>query len=613
MFNQLFSNVTVTKKGLILVLVPALVGIFFFCRLGSSLADAEARIAGLQREREVVLGCYKLMSIIADGVTGILHQRKTARDPDVVLRQVESFRQVFVSGEMYSDVSALDPELKEVMAQSQSIRSAMIRYLDSVSKAYADPQISTRDKPKYMRTRVLLAIILENDEMFDKVVKINNRIKSAELDELSNIRTELLIEVSSLLIVSALASVVLAAMFNLDIRSRLKEIAQNILLVSGGRTLPAAQSGRDEIAQLDRVVHETSDALAEIRRKELAILDNAADVICSLDERLRIVAVSATVSKIWRYSPDELLGTPLANLLTRETHASTAVSFERVANGTGSSAENVVRCGDGTFKNFSWSVSWSPEKKQFFCVAHDVTERRAVEKLKQHFLSIVSHDLRAPVTATGLSISLLTSGKRGELSQDALKVLGRTETSIARLTELVNELLELDKLEAGKLTLDVSVVSAYDFCLAAKEALEGMANSASVRIEGPKGDAAIKGDELRLVQVVSNLLSNAIKFSPKDGTVTLRVLPRGKQVEIRIEDEGPGISAEDQALIFDKFQQTRTEARSTMKSTGLGLAIVKAIVEAHMGEIGVESELGKGSTFWIRIDRAVGEEGEDEL
>jgi len=109
------------------------------------------------------------------------------------------------------------------------------------------------------------------------------------------------------------------------------------------------------------------------------------------------------------------------------------------------------------------------------------------------------------------------------------------------------------------------------------------------------------GDELRLVQAVINLLSNAIKFSPKNGTVTLAIVRSANHVELRIVDEGPGIPQEDANLIFEEFRQSATAKQSSMKSTGLGLAIVKAIAEAHGGEVGVDSEVGKGSTFWIRI------------
>jgi signal transduction histidine kinase len=252
-------------------------------------------------------------------------------------------------------------------------------------------------------------------------------------------------------------------------------------------------------------------------------------------------------------------------------------------------------------KNFSWSVNWSPDKKTYFCVAHDVTERRALEKLKQQFLAIVSQDLRIPVTATSNSISVLLKGERGELSEGVLKILERTQTSIVRLTELVNDLLELDKLEAGKLVLNRAPTSAARVCNAAKEALEAMANSSSVHVVGPVGDSTISGDELRLVQAVINLLSNAIKFSPKNSEVKILIVENERSVELQVVDEGPGIPQEDANLIFEKFRQSATAKQSKMKSTGLGLAIVKAIAEAHGGNVGVESEVGKGSTFSIRL------------
>jgi len=615
----LLSNLTVTQKGLILLLVPVIFEVGFFAFLSDELSKADARIEELETAKRVLLKLHQFESVVARSVmliTNPMHQ-----DPEEVLPRLEELKEVFRKGEGWKDIEKLDPDLSEVVEESTSLSKSFVKFLDEQNELIIDrgdaSNIGPNRKTRKLKTRILAPLIMQSHELTQKVVRIESRIMSAEPKELANIRGGILGVIIGGLVCGALLTIALAMLFSRDILERIKIIARNAHLVSAGKPLPPPQSGRDEIAKLDRVLHETNDVFTETRRKELAILDNAADVICSLDERLRFTGVNETVDKIWKYSQDELLGRPLISLIPKSMQGETTSSFERIAGGAQSNSghsggsqsggttsgeiENVIRCNDGTFKTFSWTVNWSPTQKTFFCVAHDITERRAVERLKQQFLSMVSHDLRAPVTATSLSINLLISGKRGELSEGVTKILERTETSIVRLTELVNDLLELDKLEAGKLQLNRTTVSAYEVCTAAKDALEAMASSAYVKVQNPSGDAAIYGDELRLVQAVTNLLSNAIKFSPKDGTVFLSIAKANGFIELRITDQGPGIEREDAALIFEKFRQSRTAKQTSVKSTGLGLAIVKAIADAHGGEVGVDSEPGKGSTFWIRV------------
>lgn len=596
----MFSNWTITKKGLILIVVPVIFLLGFCLFLSNSLSDSEHQIRDLRRAKEVLLELNRFETEVARSVLIITNPQH--QDAAEMLPEIKKLKLLFAAGQSWNSIDDLDPELKEVVEDSMSMRKSMLKFLDKLEAIVNDPTISIHRRPKLLSTRALAGTILSSHDLAQRVVQLESRVKSKEPEEIAIIRASTLLSVVSGVVFGVLLTLALAAMFTKDILKRLRIISEKAHLVSAGRSLPPPQMGRDEIAQLDRVVHETNAILAETRRKEVAILDNAADVICSLDERFKFAGMSATVDKIWKCSQDELLGSPLISILAKQTQASSITALEEIAGGTHEGEfENIVRLGDGTFKNFSWSVRWSPKEKSYFCVAHDITERRAVEKMKQHFLSIVSHDLRAPITATGLSISLLMSGKRGQLSDDVLKILGRTESSISRLTELVNELLELDKLEAGKLTLEKTTVSAFEVLTAAKENLEAMATSAHVKISGPKADAAVFGDEGRLIQAVTNLLSNAIKFSPRDGIVELGIVNHDGTIEIRITDQGPGIAREDAALIFDKFRQSHTAKQTSVKSTGLGLAIVKAIIEAHGGLVGVDSEVGHGSTFWIRL------------
>ncbi|MBX3135087.1 PAS domain S-box protein [Candidatus Obscuribacterales bacterium] len=597
----MFASLTVTQKLLILVVVPVFFEIVFFIGLSQVISDKQRQQADLQASKAVLLKLHEFESDVARGILVITNPANPS--PDIIIPQLRNLKRYFIVGAQWRDLERLDPELSEIVDDSQSIRRAMVQYLDDIEKMITDQKIDANERQKRFSTKTLAGVILNMHELSQKIVRIESRLLNEEPAQLANFRhTTQTIILSGLLAVTVIQTI-LAMLLVRDILGRLQRIERNLHLVSAYKPLAPVQNGNDEIARLDRVVHETNEILGEARHRELAILENAADVICSFDEKLRFTGVSATVNRLWSYTQEELLGSPLMALVPKSEQANSLADFVRISTlpSPQGELENVIRCKDGGFRNFSWSVNWSQSQKTYFCVAHDVTERRALEKLKQQFLSMVSHDLRTPVTATSNSIGLLIRGERGKLSEGVLKILERTETSIVRLTELVNDLLELDKLEAGKLVLNRAPLQAASVCLSAKEALEAMANSAYVKVVGPVEDATIFGDELRLVQAVINLLSNAIKFSPKNGTVTLAIVRSANHVELRIVDEGPGIPQEDANLIFEKFRQSATAKQSSMKSTGLGLAIVKAIAEAHGGEVGVDSEVGKGSTFWIRI------------
>jgi signal transduction histidine kinase len=217
---------------------------------------------------------------------------------------------------------------------------------------------------------------------------------------------------------------------------------------------------------------------------------------------------------------------------------------------------------------------------------------------------MVGHDLRAPLFSVNISLTLLLEGKKGPFSEPARRVLEVAKRSLERLVALVNELLELKKIEAG-LTLRKEFMSMFEACLDAKESLSALAEQAGVTIRGPVGEAGLNADEARIIQVVTNLLSNAIRFSPRDSTVSIEISRNPQFAEVRITDQGPGVEPENIELIFETFRTASAVSRTKLKTTGLGLAIVKALIEAQGGSVGLTSKVGQGSTFWFRLPGVV--------
>jgi len=242
-------------------------------------------------------------------------------------------------------------------------------------------------------------------------------------------------------------------------------------------------------------------------------------------------------------------------------------------------------------------------------IATDITERARIERLKNEFVSIVSHELRTPLTSIRGSLGLLDGGVVGELEQrtsSLVKIaLGNTE----RLIRLVNDILDLDKIETGKLELRRETLEPVELANEAIAEIAGYAEERGVTLVREFEPAeAIRGDRDRLLQVLINLLSNAIKFSQPGDAVYVKLEDIGQRnVRFSIRDEGPGISVEQLPKLFRKFSQLDESDTRSAGGSGLGLAISKAIVDAHGGVIGVESQPGVGSCFHFEIG-----EGESE-
>lgn len=565
---------------------------------------AEKQITDLQNTKRVLLELNKFEARVAKT---ILNLTNSANQDDLKINsEIASAREYFSRSEQWQNIGKIDSELAEIVSEFQSTRLSILDFINKVEAVVQNPKISIKRRAKKIPTAPIAVIALNNQELSQRVVRVESKIKALETSEIQKLRSEAILRVA----ISFLSAILFAAGFGFfaigDILRRIRRITEKAFLASGGEPLPAVQHGRDELARLEETIQKTSELLSERRRKELALLDNAADVILTVDNNFKIGGVSPSASTLWRYQQDELMGKSILTLLPSNNLNSTIAEFihaELIKSDV--KFENVIITKDGGNRQFMWDVQWRQDDQKFYCVAHDVTEKRAIEKLKQQFASMVSHDLRAPITSIGLSLDLLIAGRKGEVSDALSSTFQKNKASAGRLVALVNQLLELDRLEAGKTILNQEFVSASEICIAAKEDLEAMANSANVSVKGPHGDAVIFADEGRIAQAVKNLLSNAIKFSPAGSTVNISVIRNLDFVEIRILDQGPGIAKDKLPMIFDRFQRSQNSENVKIKGSGLGLAIVKGLVEAQHGTVGAQSELGAGSTFWISLPAAL--------
>ncbi|MFL5312444.1 MAG: ATP-binding protein [Myxococcales bacterium] len=239
-------------------------------------------------------------------------------------------------------------------------------------------------------------------------------------------------------------------------------------------------------------------------------------------------------------------------------------------------------------------------------VFDDVTRDREVDRMKSEFISTVSHELRTPLTSIKASMALLLDGQT-PLDEDAAELVEVSKRNADRLVRLVNDILDVSKIEAGRLQLDLQKHEVAPLCAEAVAGIDGFAKKVGVGVRTTisPGLPRVRADWDRVVQVLTNLLSNALKFSPRGSEVEVVASPRGRGVLFAVRDRGPGIPPDFVDKLFTRFAQS-DRAKREQEGTGLGLAICRALVLAHGGEIWVTSEPGHGASFFFTLPGASG-------
>lgn len=420
-------------------------------------------------------------------------------------------------------------------------------------------------------------------------------------------------------------------------------------LSAGDLSARAGAQGRGELAELARAFDEmaaalerrqaeamqAAAALAERERELRLITDSIRDGLLTVDEEHRILFANPAAGEIFGYTPQELVGRPLTDLVPerlREAHRAGFARYvqtgeRRVAWG-GIELPGLRRDGREVVLEISLSESQAAGRHLFTGVVRDITARRQAEEerrraeearrvaeeaqrvaeqanqAKSEFLSRMSHELRTPLNAILGFAQLLEmdnlSPEQRESVADILKA-GR------HLLDLINEVLDIARIEAGRLALSPEPVPLREVAEEALALITPLCTEHGVRVEAEAVTASrrhVIADRQRLKQVLLNLLANAVKYNRAGGLVTLSVEPAPPaRLRLKVTDTGPGIPADRMARLFVPFERLGAE-QTAIEGTGLGLALSRRLVEAMGGTLGVESTVGRGSTFWVELPEA---------
>ncbi|HLY09114.1 MAG TPA: ATP-binding protein [Planctomycetota bacterium] len=544
---------------------------------------------------------------------------------------LETYRTLFLQRE--SDV-ARDTERLLQDTPEVGVRSLLVQFLAQHRTLGGDYRGSLeaflRTKDAQASDRLVRSIDRSPTDLLDQAVGELERSRETAAAAMTSAwnegwRTTLALSLSTVLIV--LLAVVRMG-FSLTGPIGILAGAMRKATESGSLQSAPSSERRDELGHLYRAfgallqtVRERDESLIQERNtlmeraERLRLLTHSAsDGILSTDAAGQILTWNRAASDILGYTPEEMVCKPLLMLIPAEHQILVSKTMRSLAEEGGDGVRRKTLEIQGLRKDSSpvdlalSLFSWRTGGQVYLgVILRDVTEQRKVGRLKDDFISTVSHELRTPLTAIRGSLGLLSGGVIGGIPAQARTMIEIAHKNCERLSRLVNDILDMEKIESGKLEFHLKPQEVRGLVQQAIDTTRAFADTLGIRCvleEGPAG-LGVMADPDRLLQVLTNLISNACKFSPRGESVTIGVAAERGLVKVRVADRGPGIPDEFRKRIFQKFAQAETsDARIRQgQGTGLGLSISKAIVERMNGAIGFESEIGRGTTFFFSLPR----------
>jgi len=358
-------------------------------------------------------------------------------------------------------------------------------------------------------------------------------------------------------------------------------------------------------AALLNVLEDTDElrrSAVDERNKTMAIIENLTDGVILLNKKKQIEIINSPATELFNIGKKEAIGKCFVDLLDIENIPEIKkilIDKDRIKN---IYREEVTTLDGLHLEITSVLLKDEIEEKGFLIIIHDVTKEKLIEKMKTEFVSVAAHQLRTPLSAIKWTIRMILDGDAGEINEEQRELLEQTYISNERMIRLINDLLDVSRIEEGRLLYDQEDARIEDVLDSVIEASQEMLRNKNMVLEVNKKETPkVKIDKEKIGVVIQNLLENAIKYTEQGGKIKITLDNDEKNVIFKIEDSGVGIPKSQQDRIFTKFFRAENVTRMETNGTGLGLYTTKNIVQAHKGQIWFESEENKGTTFYFTI------------
>jgi PAS domain S-box-containing protein len=461
--------------------------------------------------------------------------------------------------------------------------------------------------------------ILQHDVIFNDTTIAHFQVW-IDLNAASSQRVEQIYNLEQIL----LATLLLAALFSTLLQDRwirhpLRQLATFTSDIADGKYDSTMKyQSHDEVGKLvdafdtmRQQIKQRELDLVESNARSRAVIDNAVDGIIAIDALGKVDSFNPAAEKIFGYSAEEVIGNNVKMLMPQpyqREHDGYLYNYHSTGTkkiiGIGREVEGLRKDGSTFPLELAVSEVKLDNRKLFIGMTRDITERKKIEQMKSEFVSTVSHELRTPLTSIRGALGLLIGKGAKDLSPKLLRLLETANRNSERLTFLINDILDLEKINAGKLEFHLQSVNLAALAARAVEENEGYAHTHNVKLKlviDTDDQTTVRVDEHRLLQVFSNLISNAVKYSPENDLVKIMVTRNNQTLRVAVIDNGPGISEEFRSRIFGRFAQADSSDTREKGGTGLGLTITQAIIEQLGGNIGFNSTPGEGAEFFFEL------------
>ncbi len=596
---------SLSRKGLAFITATLLVQLIFFAWLAHLLQQSEF-IAEKESHSKVVIGQANWLAALLsmNAISGVGYA--ISADPDCSdLYRWSKERVPKVLKELTSNLSEKHDQVQlDQIESAQTVWSKITKIMDGYLqlKSASDPQILAKLRQDEADLKPLWQQLIKarSQSLLEERTRVDTSLESPM--GIRNLQKGIL---EGGVAISIFAALIAFYLFSKRITTRIDFLSDNAKRLARGEKLSPSIPGSDEIADLDKTFHSMAEELnaAKLKleaseRRMVTLIENMPVGLLTV-ERNGLIEFANPICKSM-FVETNLTGVPLKNLLPLKPEQLQKLLEQP---GTEQPIETTVT------KNYAQpiivelttkSVSMA-EGERVLIMLQDVTQRHELERLKQEFLSMVSHDLRTPLSSIDLFLHLVKKVALDVLPAPVKSNLMIAERSTKRLLNLVNDLLDIEQLQTGKMNLNLRRCGFGDVIEQSIAAVKSVAEQRQITIDSESTKIELHADEDRLVQVMVNLLSNAVKFSSDGAEVFVAAKSDGEWIECRVTDHGRGIPEQHIETIFEKYKQVEKSDARRGFGTGLGLPICKAIIEQHGGSIGVESLLGQGSTFWFRL------------
>ncbi|MBC7997471.1 MAG: PAS domain-containing sensor histidine kinase [Leptolyngbya sp.] len=593
-------------RGMILALIPLLLQLSIVCTLAYFFHKLKLESARESRSQELIAQIF----MISRDSMGVIYCMSLRFDPS------ESFETKNIEAQIAPNLRQIRTHLDRVIAENDT-DSLLLERLKSLKKIQTkidylhEMSIRQTFNNEFDRMQFALRFFLHLRRTAREHAQSTNSIVLLEQERQAQIPTRIRSLISTVwmiltiaLIVSVLLAVILSYTYVILIKRPMKKICSTGRLLAQREMLPEPSGGNDELSSLERLLYYVSGAVREATAKESDLIKNAANMICSISQKGEFLAANPYTKIMLGLTTDQIVGSHLHDIVIEEDFDSCSEKLRKARESdTMSNFELRIRTAQNNIIDTMWACFWSESQKILFCVVHDVTERKNAERIKQDLTDMISHDLRSPLTSVNISLALLARGAKGTLEETQRQKIEGASAEVLNLIELINDLLDFQKLSAGKIEINKKEFDLMEEIerVADTFALKAEEKQVVIDIAGEKAPAI--GDTMLLRQAMTVLISSAVKVSPRNTIVKIEIIRESSSYQVTVKDWGAPLAASEiESLLYSTFT---SKIESDTGRSLLKLSICKLIAQAHFGEMGmITDDRSDSCIFWIRIPDA---------